>query len=96
MSEEVVKKFLQFPYSPLVDTLVDMANLKEKEKIAVDLCVRKGLTQSEAAEQQDTSNSSLWRYYKSGMKKLCKAWSGIWWILVLVNENENKDAERGA
>lgn len=73
-------KFLRCPSAPLVNLAVEMANLTWKEQLAVDLCGRRAMTQEKAAEEAGYSVDAVQRWYRLGIKKLCSAWSGIWWI----------------
>ena len=80
MTEAQVIAFLRLPASPVVDLAIQVANLTWKEALAVDLCGRKAMTQEKASEQAGYSVDAVQRWYKKGMKKLCTAWDGIWWI----------------
>ena len=80
MDESKVVKFLRCPSAPLVNLAVEMANLTWKEQLAVDLCGRRAMTQEKAAEEAGYSVDAVQRWYRLGIKKLCSAWSGIWWI----------------
>lgn len=85
MSENDILLFLRCPSSALVDLALSFANLTWKEEIAIDLCGKKAKTQEQAAEDIDYSVDAVHRWYRSGMKKLCAAWSGIWWIQSIVD-----------
>lgn len=80
MDEAKVVAFLRCPAKNVVDLAVEMANLTWKEELAINLCGRKSMTQDRAAEQSGYSVDAMQRWYRSGIKKLCVAWSGIWWI----------------
>lgn len=85
MREETVIAFLRCPYAPLVDLALTFANLTWQEALAVDLCGRKHYTQEKAAEMADYSVDAMQKWYRSGVKKLCAAWSGNAWIEKLIN-----------
>ena len=61
-------------------------NLTETEKVAVDLCLRRGLTQEQAAEQLDCSVEAVQKWGRSAKNKLWTVWSGRWWIRKLMEE----------
>lgn len=71
---------------PVVNLAIELANLTWKEELAVTLCVRKDKTQEAAAEEAECSVDTMQRWYRKGMKKLQKAWSGVWWIEKLAEE----------
>lgn len=80
MDEGRVIAFLRCPASSLVDLAVGMANLTWKEDVAVRLCGRQAMTQERAAESAGCSVDAMQRWYRSGIRKLQEAWSGVWWI----------------
>lgn len=80
MTEDAVKRFLAYPSKPLVDFALSLANLTWQEETAINLCGRKRLTQERAAEKADCSVDAMQRWYKSGIRKLTKAWSDSDWI----------------
>lgn len=83
MDEKRAIRFLRCPDSRLVELAVSLANLSWKEAKAIDLCGRQAMTQEQAAEVAECSVDTMQRWYRSGIKKLCKAWSGVWWIIKL-------------
>lgn len=92
--EDRTVKFLRCSASALVDLALEMANLTDKERIAVELCGRRGLTRDEAVEElQKTSTpreiDAVKRWYRSGIKKLCVAWSGLYWIDAILEYEKN-------
>lgn len=80
MNEEKIIAFLRCPASAVVDLALAMANLTWKEETAITLCGKQAKTQERAAEEAGFSVDAMQRWYRSGMKKLSVAWSGIWWI----------------
>jgi len=80
MQEQMVVRFLRIPACSVVDTALEMANLTWKEQTAIELCGRKAMTQERAAGKENASVDAMQRWYRSGIEKLCTAWSGVWWI----------------
>lgn len=80
MNEEKIIAFLRCPASAVVDLALAMANLTWKEETAITLCGKQAKTQERAAEEAGFSVDAMQRWYRSGIKKLSVAWSGIWWI----------------
>ena len=85
MNKSQIIRFLRCPAAGVVDYAVSMANLTQKELMAVTLCCRQGLTQETAAEQIDVSVESIKKWVESGIKKLDAAWDGSWWILKVIS-----------
>ena len=83
MSEETVIAFLRYPVAGLVDYALSLANLTWQEETAVILCGRKHMTQERAAEKTEVSVNTINNWYRSGIRKLCDAWSGSKWIEIL-------------
>ena len=84
MEEKDVLRFLRCESSDLVDLAVKKANLTWKEELVVTLCGRKDRTQNQAAEESGLSVDTVQRWYRRGIEKLGRAWSGIWWIQKLL------------
>lgn len=84
MDESKVIEFLRCPASELVNLAIEMANLTWKESLAINLCGRQAMTQERAADKSGYSVDAMQKWYRSGMKKLVKSWSGMWWIQKLV------------
>ena len=84
MEEKDVLRFLRCESSDLVDLAMKKANLSWKEEMAVTLCGRKDKTQNQAAEESGLSVDTVQRWYRRGIEKLGRAWSGIWWIQKLL------------
>ena len=80
MNEDKIILFLRCPASSIVNLTLEMANLTWKETLAIDLCGRKAKTQERAAEESGYSVDAVQKWYRSGIKKLSKAWDGVWWI----------------
>lgn len=84
MDESKVIEFLRCPASELVNLAIEMANLTWKESLAINLCGRQAMTQERAADKSGYSVDAMQKWYRSGIKKLVKSWSGMWWIQKLV------------
>ena len=54
-----IKRLLQSPDAELVSLVTGLVNLTEAEKTAVDLCLRRGMTQEQAAETLDCSVEAI-------------------------------------
>ena len=85
MDEKKVISFLRSSASAPLNLALEMANLTDKERLAVELCGIRGLTYDEAAEELQKGDrrrevDTIKRWYKSAKKKLCLAWSGLYWI----------------
>lgn len=87
MNEKRVIAFLRCSASAPLNLALEIANLTDKERIAVELCGIRGLTYDEAAEvlQKEGKDKrrevdTIKRWYKSAKIKLCRAWSGLYWI----------------
>lgn len=87
MDEKKVVDFLRSSSYAPVNLALEMANLTDKERKAVELCGIRGLTYDEAAEELQKGDErkrrevdTVKRWYKSAKKKLSKAWAGMSWI----------------
>ena len=93
MDEKKVIAFLRCSASAPLNLALEIANLTDKERTAIDLCGIRGLTYDEAAEALQKTDrpreiDSVKRWYKSAKTKLCRAWSGLYWIdAILQYEN---------
>lgn len=88
MDKQAILGFLQGSYPPeLIQFAVNYANPTYKERIAIDLCGIKNMTQAMAAEQAELSGmlpscseDSMQRYFSSAMRKLDTSWSSQRWM----------------
>ena len=87
MDEKKVVAFLRCSATAPLKLALEMSNLTDKERTAVELCGIRGLTYDEAAEvlQNKGENKrrevdTIKRWYKSAKKKLCLSWSVLYWI----------------
>ena len=85
MNKSQIIKFLRCPAAGVVDYAVGLANLTQKELMAVNLCCRQGMTQEAAAEEADVSVEAVKKWMEAGTRKLATAWDGSWWILRLID-----------
>lgn len=91
IDEKDVLSFLRCSASAPVQLALEMVNLTDNERIAVDLCGVRGLTYEKAAEELQKGEASsrrevdtIKRWYKSARKKLLRAWSGVYWVEAIV------------
>lgn len=96
MDEKTVLSFLRCSATAPLNLALEMANLTDHERTAVDLCGIRGLTYDEAAEElQSRGNSrrrevdTIKRWYRSARKKLCLSWSGLYWINAILDYEKN-------
>lgn len=87
MDERKVVEFLRCSASAPLNLALEMANLTDHERTAIDLCGIRGLTYDEAAEELQNMGQNkrrevdtIKRWYKSAKTKLSLAWSGLYWI----------------
>lgn len=99
MDEKKVVAFLRCSASAPVGLALEMANLTDHERTAVELCGIRGMTYNEAADYlQDIGDNkrrevdTIKRWYSSAKKKLCLAWSGMYWIDAILKYE--KDAQK--
>ena len=85
MTKSQIISFLRCPDCGIVNYAVNLANLTQRETMAVTMCCRQGLTQEAAAEQIDVSVESIKKWVESGVKKLDTAWNGLWWIQKVIS-----------
>lgn len=94
MDEKKVIAFLRCSATAPVKLALEMANLTDKERTAVDLCGIRGMTYDEAAEYLQRTDrpreiDTVKRWYKSAKKKLCRAWNGLYWIDAILEYENN-------
>lgn len=81
--------FLRCSATAPLHLALEMANLTDRERVAVDLCGIRGLTYDEAATElqrgdRPRETDTVKRWYKSAKKKLSRAWAGMYWIEAIV------------
>lgn len=94
MDEKKVVDFLRCSASAPLNLALEMANLTDKERKAVELCGIRGLTYDEAAEELQKEDKrrevdTVKRWYKSARKKLCRAWDGLYWVEAILEYEKN-------
>lgn len=94
MEEKQVLAFLRCSASAPLQLALEMANLTDRERTAVDLCGIRGLTYDEAAKELQNGDrprevDTIKRWYGSAKKKLCLAWSGLYWIDAILEYEKN-------
>lgn len=96
MDEKKVALFLRCSASGPVKLALEMANLTDKERLAVDLCGIRGMTYDDAADYLQSKGDNkrretdtIKRWYASAKKKLCLAWSGLYWIDAILEYEKN-------
>lgn len=96
MDEKQVLAFLRCSAPAPLNLALEMANLTDHERTAVDLCGIRGMTYDEAAEElQKRGNNkrreidTIKRWYRSAKKKLILAWSGLYWIDAILEYEKN-------
>lgn len=98
MDEKKVLAFLRCSASAPLNLALEMANLTDRERTAIELCGIRGLTYDEAAKEiQNTDRprelDTIKRWYSNGKKKLVLAWSGLYWIDAIL-EYEKKNSQK--
>lgn len=86
MERADIRAFLGYPDSGLVNHAISRANLTASEQKAVRLRELDGLTIFDAAYAMPCSETTLKKYYGSGMDKLDKCWSGLPWVNTIIKQ----------
>ena len=86
MTDADVVSFLRSSCIAPVRLALEMANLTDNEKIAVELCGIRGLTYDDAVEalQNRREVDTVKRWYRSARKKLCIAWGSMPWVMAIL------------
>ena len=87
MTKDEVLAVLHHREQAPVELAIAMVNLSRKEEVVVDLCGRKRLTQSEAAEELDKSLDAVQKWWASAIKKLGETWDGMQWVRNMTRED---------
>ena len=75
-----IKEIMQSADLQFVEIVLGLVNLDDSERTAVDLCLRRGLTQERAAEQLDCSVEAVQKWCRSAKNKIWTVWYGRWWM----------------
>lgn len=96
MDERKMLDFLQCSATAPLNLALEMANLTDHERTAVELHGIRGLTYDEAAEElqklghsKRRETDTIKRWYSSAKKKLCLAWAGLYWIDAILEYEKN-------
>lgn len=89
MDDSKVKLFLRYYWRDIVTFALDLAELDDNEREAVELCGRHRMTIEQAAERAGVSVNTMQARYSKARKRLAKAWQGIEWIELLADTVEN-------
>ena len=76
MNREDIKRVLNCPSKPLLQLALELVNLKEKERLAIEYVDIEGATEPIASEKMKCSLRSISNYRRSAYQKLEKAWQG--------------------
>ncbi len=74
---------LNYPDTALVNHAIERANLTATEKKVIFMREHENYTIESLAEELECSDSTIKRYYASGMKKLDICWSSLAWLHIL-------------
>lgn len=69
-----VKKVLNCPSKYLLELALEMVNLKDKERKAIELVDIKGNTEEKASETLKISRNSIQNYRKTAYNKFSRVW----------------------
>lgn len=94
MDEKKVVAFLRSSATAPLKLALEMANLTDRERTAVDLCGIRGLTYDEAARALQEGDrprevDTIKKWYSSAKKKLCRVWAGLYWIDAILDYERN-------
>lgn len=81
-----IRAILQSPDVEFVEMAMGLVNLDDSERIAVELCIRRGMTQERAAEKLDCSVEAIQKWCRSAKDKIWVVWSGRWWMRRIMDE----------
>ena len=74
MNKDTIKKVLNCPSKPLLLLALEMVNLKEKERLAIEYVDIEGITEPIASERMKCTVRSIARYRASAYLKMGKVW----------------------
>lgn len=81
-----IRAILQSPDLEFVEMAMGLVNLDDAERTAVDICLRRGLTQERAAEELDCSVDAVQKWVRSAKNKIWIVWSGRWWMRRIMDD----------
>lgn len=88
MKTSEIIDMLNYPDTALVNHAIERANLTTMERKVISMREHENYTIEALAEKLDCSDSTIKRYYSTGMKKLEVCWSGIQWIKILASSEK--------
>lgn len=74
MTRQEVKEVLNNPSVLLVKLALDLVNLKEKERKAIELVDMRGYSENRASELMKVSPKTISNYRRKGLDKCQKCW----------------------
>ena len=80
MCDNDIRRFLRYYYKPIVDFALDLAELDDRERQAVQLCGRRRLTIEQASEEAGVSVCTMQTRWANARKRLQKSWQGLEWV----------------
>lgn len=86
LSRGDIVKVLNSPYKPLVMLVMELVNLKDKERLAIELVDIRGITEEKAAEEMEVSRNTIQNYRRKAYMKMSKAWKDNEVIGKILNE----------
>ncbi len=75
-----IREIIQSPDADFVALALRLVNLEDTEQTVVDLCLKRGLTQEQAAEKLDCSVEAVQKWSRSAKDKIWTVWFGRWWM----------------
>ena len=74
MTKKEVKKVLENPSKLLAKLALDLVNLKEKERKAIELVDMMGYSENRASELMKVSPKTISNYRRKGLDKCLRCW----------------------
>lgn len=90
LDEKLMYKFLRYYWKDVVSFAIDLAELDDKEKEAIELCGRRRLTIEQAAESASppVSVNTMQNRWSKAKWRLRFVWGGLDWVRVLAETVE--------
>ena len=74
LKREEIKQVLDCPSKHLLELSLELVNLKDKERSAIELVDIKGNTEERASEMLNISRNSIQNYRRKAYNKFAKVW----------------------
>lgn len=94
MENARILRFLRCGAKPVIDLAIEMAGLTYKESLAAQYVGVLGMSQEQAAEYieahhfvESCSVDTMHLWHKAAMRKLSRAWDGVWWVGIMADYN---------